>query len=531
MAIPKDAPYVDKVRKTLTLNVQDMDGNTNTYAFFEERDGYLLTPRQYGLPLIESRRYDTDAPHYMGIHMPDGANVSLHDYQKPWVEDLLNSLQTYGDTVAMAGTGKGKTVMALYAAYELGVTTLILVDQEFLRDQWIERLVSLFGEDRENIGLIQGKVCDVEGKSFVIGMVQTLYRKPFDYFLCQYFGTVIYDECHTVAAPQFSKVLYKFNPAYRIAVSATPDRRDVFRKVLDWHLGPVRVRLRDSHSKSKVYYIETPATFSWYGNTSPKTGRFLSEVSEDSSRNLVLATAIKWLYSSGRDVLALSDRIEHLENLMSLCSYLGIPEEDMGVVGGYYLHWGYERDPSPPRRPFGYERGTEYTPVRMGLIEKRTPKRILNEIKETRKVIFATYGMFNKGVDVPRLSSGVECTPRSSITQAQGRILRKHEGKLVPIWVSLVDTNSYRSMHMFEQRIGGYLESNSEIYRWQPDKQQVVKQDPLKTQREARARKLALKHEKILTEDDGYFTVKMTSTERKPSSKQGSRTGRTHQGK
>ena len=94
----------------------------------------------------------------------------------------------------------------------------------------------------------------------------------------------------------------------------------------------------------------------------------------------------------------------------------------------------------------------------------------------TARVIFATYGMFSKGVDLPRLSAGIDCTPRSQAQQVHGRILRKHPGKLSPIWMTCLDINSYRTNYQFAQRIDEYQKSNANIYEWDFDKG-IRKQD------------------------------------------------------
>ena len=512
MYLPLTDPRIREIRKDLTVKVYNPGEKEPVLvrAWGEDRKGYITLPRQYGLQLVEPF-IDEELPSYWTLgYEPE---VVLREGQGPWVDGIVKQAEAFGDVVAMAATGKGKTVMAVYAAMRLCVTTLIVVDQEFLRDQWIDCLERLYKVPKEDIGIIQGKTCDYEGRAFVVGMVQSMHSMSMDKHLSEYFGTIIYDECHTVGAPLFSRVMFKFNPAYRIAVSATPDRTDALHKILKWHLGAVSVKLEEKHDKSVVRFLEYDGVFSWYANISPKTGRFITELTEDGGRNALLADAIKWLYESGRDVLAVSDRIEHLENLMAYCSYLGIPEEDMGVVGGSYHVWGYAKDPKPQRKPQHLEKGAEYTPVIMQLKRKRTPRNVLQEIKDTRKVIFATYGMFTKGVNVPRLSGGIDCTPRSKAEQVHGRILRKMAGKLKPIWVTVRDVNSFRSQYQFSKRIPEYLKSNAEIYRWRIGKG-VQRVDPRAVRIESEVAVQELKQRKIVTSPDGNNTILTKSTGR-----------------
>ena len=524
--LPAGSPEATTACEELVVKVFDLKDETTTeHRIVSDHEwDYLAVPRRYGMKFL-GLDHDERRPSYYDIEgcftLPD-----LYDFQVPWVDDLVRNADIFADVVAMAATGKGKTVMSLHAACQLGMTTLIVVDQEFLRDQWVDRLKDLFKVPEDEIGIIQGKTCDYDGKAFVVGMIQTLYRMPQDLHLRDYFGTVIFDECHTVGAPQFSKVLFKFNACYRIAVSATPKRGDAMYKVLEWHLGPVRVKLEEKHDPSTVRYLESDGVYSWYANVSPKTGRFVNELTEDGKRNALIADAVLWLYETGRDVLAVSDRIEHLENLKVYCQYLGIPEEDMGVVSGYHHVWGYAKDPKPKRKPKHWERGTEYTPVIMQQVKKRTPKALLDEIKRTRKVIFATYGMFTKGVDVPRLSGGIDCTPRTKAQQVHGRILRSDKDKMTPIWVTVRDVNSFRSQYMFAQRISEYVKSNAEVIKWIPGKG-IKKVEPKLLKADALAKSETLKQKKIVSGRDGNNIVMTQNTVTGSKNTHGSRTGRT----
>lgn len=272
--------------------------------------------------------------------------------------------------------------------------------------------------------------------------------------------------CHTSGAPVVSSVLLQFNAKTRFGISATPKRRDALQKIIDWNLGTLLIESAKKHKESSVYYVESPTVYSWYANVSPKTGRIISEIAEDAERNLKLANVIKSLYGTGRDILVISDRTEHLSNLLSLCFYLGLPEDTMGLYTGVRSVWRYEKDPTPKYRIKGAEKDALYTPIKFSLVSKKTKKADLEHVMQNCRIIFATYGMFTKGVDLPRLSAGVDCTPRSQAEQVHGRILREKSGKLSPIWVTFLDTGAYRTNFQFSQRILEYKKSNAKIYQW-----------------------------------------------------------------
>jgi len=464
MAIPEELADVPAFRRALKVKYQPMGASAEealTILPMELVDGYVHVPRQFGLRWCTQRKIEYVNETSLGDAIEFPKVPSPRDYQEGPLEQLEECAGGYYDFLFRARTGWGKTVGSLIFAARLGRSTLVLVDQENLKDQWVKALVDLFGVKHEDIGIIQGKTCTYQGKAVTVAMVQTLRSKRGDDPLFRAFGLLIVDEVHVIGAPTFSSVLPKIAAAYRVGVSATPRRRDTLQKLIDYHLGRVRVYIDDEHDESRVYVLENDTVYTWYANAAPKIGRFISEVADDAQRNMLIVEAIRFLYETGRDVIVLSDRIEHLRSLMDFCYYLGIPGEDMGLIVGMAPAYSYDKDPSPLRRPYGYQRKAEYTPLSLQLISKRVKKAEVDHITDTAQVVFATYGKCAKGFDLPRLSGGIDATPRSQAEQVQGRILRAVKGKQQAIWVTIADTASYRSMFSLASRISGYAENNS----------------------------------------------------------------------
>jgi hypothetical protein len=240
--------------------------------------------------------------------------------------------------------------------------------------------------------------------------------------------------------------------------------------------------------------------------------RFISEIADDGRRNLLLAKAIKWLYDSGRDTLVISDRVEQLCSLKALCEVIGLPERDLGIYAKMETVWVYEKDPRPARRPIGLEPDTEYTPVRLALVQKTLRKDYREYVKENSRVVFATYGIMSKGVDIPRLSGGIDATPRREATQTIGRILRIEPGKVRPIWITVADTNSYRALFQLRGRVGDYVESNAEIYLWDMEKGRK-RLDVADLRADLGERVSLLQRSKIVTALDGNNTLLMSPTQ------------------
>ena len=473
---------------------------------------YVGVPRQDGLKLIS--KADFVDQRCDGFTARFVKKPTLRGSQPSFVADMLHAAQgEFPDFRAYAATGKGKTVCALSVVAQLGRTALAVVDQEKLMEQWIARAQEHLGLDAgmsfadickgkgRDIGIVRGDHCDYKGRKFVVAMIQSLSQRDYPDAFYMYPGVVVFDESHTAGAPVLSQVLMQFPARVRFGVSATPDRPDGLNKILKWHLGQVEASMLDKHLPSRVYYMETPTVVSWYANKAKMSGRYIAELSEDAERNRLLSVAIAWLYESGRDVLIVSDRIEQLSNLMALCRARGLPEKDMGLFARYREVWTYQKNPTPARKPKPGEVPMHYAPER-----KKVTTAELNAVMDKARMVFATYKMFEKGVDLPRLSAGVDATPHARATQVHGRILRTGEDKKLPIWITVRDIWSYRAEYQFLRRLDDYQNSNAEVYLWRPDKG-VSKKQVEALSAEVRRRIAYLKPRKIEANADGSFII------------------------
>jgi len=476
-----DAPAVKKLTtyKHRPLGLADGEPDLEVEAWYYEGD-FLCVPRQLGITLCNQLHIEIEDQTSDGFPAVFPCIPDPRVYQEPQIDQIVETFDSFYDFIFRAHTGWGKTVGSLIAAARMGRTTIVIVDQDNLREQWEECLIKLFGFKPEEIGIIQGpeKKWRWKGLAVTIAMVQTLSQKGVSEEMAEYYGTAIVDEVHTAGAPTFSASLVMFSAGRRLGVSATPGRRDGLQRALDHNLGKIRVAADKEHDRSAVYVIRHETVYSFYGNVSKMTGRIFSEVEEDGPRNMTIMEAALWLYESGRDVLILSDRIEQLRELMSIGYYLGVPEEEMGLYTGHDPQWIFGKDPKPTKRPddlhrWKDDRGrfvyAEYSAVGLQLVRKRIPKATLKQVKERCTMMFATYGMCSKGFDKPSLTGGIDATPRSTAEQIHGRILRGEDGRPIPIWVTIADVNSYRLMYSFGSRVKEYLKSNGVLFEWHPD--------------------------------------------------------------
>jgi superfamily II DNA or RNA helicase len=465
-AIKGSSTELTRIKNELKwVEYQLMEDSTETHYECEFAKGEILVPRGFAWnSQYEKVTFDMCS----GYVIDPPAIPILRDHQVDPVSDTLAAFQDYSDVILQAYTGSGKTVMACTVAAELGHTTLIIVDQNKLKKQWVETLVELFGYDESDIGIIQGPESgwQWEGYDFCIAMVQTLYDKdPSDDFL-DYFGTMIVDEFDAVGAHRYSNV-FKMVPAQnRLSVSAT-ERTDGRANVVRWHLGGAHVKLQAQHALSELRYIEYKNTGpSFYSNKAKVDGRYISELADDGYRNAFICEHLQTMYNSNRTILVIGARVHHLECLYAMMLQKGVPDDDMLVYTGSRNNWRYVKDPKPMFRPPEWEKDTLYTPVHFKLKEKKTKLEDLDKRLHSVRIIFATYAIFSKGVDVPELDAGLEVTPKIKFEQIHGRILRWGDGKLRPIWVTIRDTLSYRAEYQFAARLLEFTKSNVELFKW-----------------------------------------------------------------
>lgn len=463
------------MRKSLTRKYTPYGTKESvTVEGYIETDDAIYVPRQYGIHYIDrnlSHKGLKLVDHSsLGIEVDVECKVEPRDYQVPVIDSMVAHLLKHRDLQMKADTGMGKTVMAISTAMRLGVNTLIVVDQNNLYDQWLnDNLLNpkLFGLDESQVGTVKAGVVDYEGKAFVIATIQTITRSkkvPEEFF--DYFGFVIYDEAHTTsAAASYQTALFDINARYRLTVTATP-RDDVYGYMQEKHLGEVSVTLGKEHAPSSVRYVVNNTVYSWYANASSMAGRILSEITEDTERNLLCVEVLKRLYDQGRVILVLGDRVQHLHVLKAMCEFAGIPPHELGLYVGEQYIPTTKKMAIEPRSLKGLKSGTDYCPIELEFKKSKVKKDQIEKIKERCSIIFATYKVFDKGVDLPDLNAGLDVTPRAKAKQAHGRILRTMDKKVVPVWVTIRDINNFRLEHTFRNRVLEYDESNGELSEW-----------------------------------------------------------------
>lgn len=397
--------------------------------------------------------------------------------QELFFERLMTAAEASGpqNILANATTGSGKTVAGIYMGWQLQTPTLIVVDSNKIARGWLKNFRQFFGQGwtERNVGRAQQDVCNYKGKAFVISLAQSLARRDYGQDFYRYFGLLVVDEVQVFGGPHFSPILHMF-PARVRAHFTAENRGGQFGKLIKTHTGKPRVVSSQEVLKPDAWIITNKMNQSFYAMSD---GAILTGLARLEQRNLNLAKLIKKRgHDRKRNVLVLSNRTFQLQTLMKMCADLGVPAETMGIHAGtyqtdrYVVYYKYAGSDKRNRLTVAdnYGKGrTVINQVKRGEYERfsKFPTALYNRLQEGHQVdwelareqysptqteldnithscniIFATYEIFSKGVDVPRLDMGVEALPSGNVKQPLGRVLRLMDGKAKPEWYAIHDT-------------------------------------------------------------------------------------------
>ena len=381
-------------------------GNTPKFLYLYEVHGdEIILP--YGTlkqiqPMIKDAIVQGDFKPYECIDY--GKPIPLYPYQEQAVQAVKSAY--YG--ILQSKAGSGKTQMGIALIKEYGRRALWLTHTADLLNQSKERAERYM--DSSLIGKItEGKV--TIGKGVTFATIQTMCKLD----LSQYkdmWDVIIVDECHRVAGTptqmsMFAKVLNSLSARHKFGLSATVHRSDGMIEATFALLGGVVYTVPDEAVADKVMRVGICPV-----GTGVKIGReclntdgtlnyakLINYLCEDTYRCTLIRNHI--IRESDKSCLILSDRLEHLETLMSLLpSHLH--DKAVMISGKMTTKKGKE------------ERAKALEDMRTG----------------RKKYLFATYSLCKEGLDIPRLERLFLTTPQSDyavITQSIGRIARTFE--------------------------------------------------------------------------------------------------------
>ena len=361
-----------------------------------------------------------------------GELIPLYPYQEKAVREAMKGL--YGILESKAGSGKTQMGIALIKEY--GRKALWLTHTVDLLNQSRDRALRYM--DKDLIGTITAGKVNI-GKGVTFATVQTLSKLD----LSQYkdmWDVIIVDECHRVCGSptqlsMFSKVLNSLSARHKYGLSATVHRADGMIIATKALIGDIVYSVPDEAIADKVMQVgikpigtgikisreclNTDGTLNYT--------RLINYLCGCSTRNNLIRDSI--VNESNKSCLVLSDRLEHLENLIQL-----LP---------------------PTIKPYAVMVSGKMT-TKKGKLERE--KAIADMREGKKKYLFATYSLAAEGMDIPNLERLFMTTPvkdYARVTQSIGRIARTHPDKCQPIAYDFVDDIGYL-VKMYKTRCKHY---------------------------------------------------------------------------
>lgn len=421
----EDAQYL---RKQLTVSpkvIEKFAKGNQSFAIYLESKSRFYVPRQWGI-----EHFGKPEAEIISQGMPLPKAISFTGTPYPYQETIITTfLEKGGNGLICVPCGRGKTFMALCIAVRLGKRFLIVVDKEFLANQWkgeIERYMV-----GARIGILQGNKAHIDPAKYdiTICMLQTICQRDFPDKFFENYGFTIFDECHHLGAQHFSRTLMKVQTKYMLGLSATPDRDDGLTKVFEYYLGPP-VYQEKTREPDPTVGVEAL----WYRDSDPKyaeaptdwrgeviTARLLTQVVECERRTKRILDRLRELAADPRrKILVLSERRGHLEEL-----FAGLD----GFTRGYYVGGMKQED--------------------------------LDTNAEKCQLLLATYAMASEAMNIKALNAMLMASPRKKVEQSTGRILRirPEHREVAPLIIDVIDQHETYERQWY-QRLRYYKKCN-----------------------------------------------------------------------
>ncbi|MDA3941620.1 MAG: DEAD/DEAH box helicase family protein [Spirochaetia bacterium] len=333
--------------------------------------------------------------------------------------------------VLSATTAFGKTVIALWLIANRKVNTLILVHRKQLMEQWVERMIQFFGITAKDIGQFGGGKKRRNGK-LDVAIIQSVSRNGVTQDWIKDYGQVIVDECHHISAFSFEQTTRQSSAFYKVGLSATVQRKDGQHPIIFMNLGKIRYSVSAKKQALKrsfehrVFVCRTEFDIIDYRDHNIQ--ELFKIVYKDEDRNKQIVSDVITMVALKKQILILSERIDHLDILYGLLE------------------------------PMNYNLFL----LKGGLGKKQVKKIFadINLIEEgSSRIILATGKYLGEGIDLPFLDTLFLTFPvswRGTLSQYAGRLHRDYHGKEEVLIYDYADLNVPVLSRMHDKRLKGY---------------------------------------------------------------------------
>ncbi|MDP2758314.1 MAG: DEAD/DEAH box helicase [Desulfurivibrionaceae bacterium] len=370
--------------------------------FYIERNGTLTFPRGYANhAILLARKFMRQDPKIIDQRQScDLVEFNFLGELRPYQEEAVNAITRHDFGVLEAGTGSGKTIIALAVIAKRRQPTLVLVHTKELLYQWVERARTFLGVEAGMIGDGNFSLAPV-----TIAIVNSARNRLSE--LPAHFGQLCVDECHRVPASLFTEVVAAFDCRYLLGLSATAFRRDGLTKLIYMSLGDraFKVESHDLHESGAILkpeYLQRATEFRYVYRGNYQA--LMKSLCSNAARNqLIVEDILKERAASPGTILVVSDRVKHCEALAVMLEKQGCPS---AVLTG--------------KLP----------------AEQRTA--LVDSIRQGEvKVLISTVQLIGEGFDCPDLATLFLTTPikfTGRLLQVVGRVLRPAHDKQARVY-------------------------------------------------------------------------------------------------
>ncbi len=322
--------------------------------------------------------------------------MELRKYQIECLEKV-KEMEVGEKKVVYLPTGSGKTVVMSAIAKDTEGRILIVVMSTELREQTIEKLKMICGDDVD-VGSVQASLNETNAKIVVATRQSLTHPKSnrMDELINNgEFEVVMVDECH-IAVSQYKKIIDKMgNNAKVIGMSATPWNGEM-KKVFDGFIYQKELLEMIGEKylcEPKCFSVQTDCDLS---KVKTIGGEFvqkdLSEAVDNESRNTLIVKAYLEKASDRKQTIVFATSIDHATNLSNCFNLNGISSESIDST-----------------------------------IDKDARKQVFDDFKSNKFKVLVNVNICSIGLDIPSVDCIVLARPTKSkmlYVQQLGRGLR-----------------------------------------------------------------------------------------------------------
>lgn len=432
----KDSYFYSQIKDHLTRICYNYQTNEKEILrFYIETERELVIPRFFPLSSYYNEPFEIIDKVNEGQYINIKHNIEFRDELQ---EECNSWFMSNNSGILKAGTGSGKSIMAIRMICERNRKALIFTYKVNLLDQWKQMILGFTDVKENDISILKSDNYEEDlTKKIVLVTNQTfisLLKRKGMQFVKQIrksdFGILIGDEVHTSIGAHTFGICSLYVPCkYTYGLTATPYRYDQNHDILGYHLGEIFVPVNSPSimvPDVKVIRFNHNIAFGktknyiYWGDVWNR-GRYIKMARKSKIFMHVLEKLLKKSYEQDRKCLLMFPRINLLE-LLKESLQKDIPKEEIGMFIGS------------------------------------------SDLSECNKrIVLSTPGKCRDGIDIPDFDLLILAFPVGNLEQACGRILRIKEGKKTPVIIDLVDLQCEELKQRFLTRKTFYEEKQWNI--------------------------------------------------------------------